>query len=122
MEQQAVKSSAAEAQRRGVSGQSIRRLQLKSSQAASDPNELYGNQLERFLSLLVQADLRLVGSSVGHRIQLVDCRMTVEGQELDSLTEAVYQRLTAILHQSGRTTFKAWKLLWKRRGGFRCAG
>ena len=98
-EQQGVKPRAAEAQQRGVAGQSIRRVQLKSSLEPSDPNELYGNQLERFLFLLVQADSRLVGSSVGHRIQLVDCRMTVEGFELDGLIEAVYRRLTAILCQ-----------------------
>ena len=84
---------------RGVSGPPIRRVQIASSLAASDPNDLYGSQLERFLSLLMQADSRLVGSKVGHRIQLVDCR-TVEGQELDSLTEEVYRRLTAILCQS----------------------
>ena len=100
MEQQAVRTSAAEAQQRGVPGPPIRRVQLKSNLAPSDRNELYGNQLERFLSLLVQADSRLVGSSVGHRIQLVDCRMTAEGQEFDSLTERVYRRLTAILRQS----------------------
>ena len=98
MEQQGVGTSA-DAQQRGVPGPRIRRVQLKSNVAPSNPNELYGNQLERFLSLLVQADSRLVGSSVGHRIQLVDCRITAEGQELDSLTEAAYRRLTAILQQ-----------------------
>ena len=100
MEQQSVRTSAAEAQPRGVPGSQIRRVQLKSNLAPSDPNNLYGSQLERFLSLLVQADSRLVGSNVRHRIELVDCRMTVEGQELDSLTGAVYRRLTAILCQS----------------------
>ena len=99
MERQAIKSRAAEVWQRGVSGPPIRRVQIASSLAASDPTKLYGSQLERFLSLLVQADSRLVGSSMGHRIQLVDCRMMVEGQELDSLTEAVYKRLTTILCQ-----------------------
>ena len=98
MEQQGVGTSA-DAQQRGVPGPPIRWVQLKSNLAPSNPNEMYSSQLERFLSLLVQADSRLVGSSVGHRIQLVDCRMTAEGQELDSLTEEVYRRLTAILHQ-----------------------
>ena len=83
-------------------GPPSRRVQLKSSLNPSDLNELYGSQLERFLSLLVQADSRLVGSSVGHRIQLVDCRMTAEGLELDFLTEAVYRRLTTILCQRDR--------------------
>ena len=100
MDQQPVTSSAAEAHQRGGTGPPIRRVRLKSYVAPADPNKLYATQLERFLSLLVQADSRLVGSSVGHRIQLVDCRMTVEGQELDSLTEEVYRRLTAILCQS----------------------
>ena len=96
----ALRSSPVEAQQRGGAGPPIRRVQLKSSLNPSDPNELHGSQLERFLSLLVQADSRLVGSSVGHRIQLVDCRTTVvEGQELDSLTQAVYRQLTAILRQ-----------------------
>ena len=101
IEPRARRSSAVEAQAlQRVPGPRIRRVQLKSNVAPADPNELYGTELERFLSLLVQADSRLVGSSVGYRIQLVDCRMTVEGQELDSLTEAVYRRLTAILCQS----------------------
>ena len=99
MEQRAVSSSVAEAEQTRGPGPQIRRMQLKSNLAPSDPNDVCGNQLERFLSLLVQADSRLVGSSVGHRIQLVDCRMTVEGQEFDSLTEVVYRRLTAILCQ-----------------------
>ena len=119
MEQQAVKSSAAEAHQRGASGPPIRRVQVKSSLETSDPNNLYGSQLERFLSLLVQADSRLVGSSVGHRIQLVDCRMTAEGQELDSLTQAVYTRLTAILRQRDlweEGVFQSLEALVKEKG------
>ena len=93
MEQQAVRGGSPVPQ--------IARVRLKSSlKPPSDPNELYSNQLERFLSLLVQADSRLVGSNMGHRIQLVDCRISVEGQEVDVLTETVCKRLTAILRQS----------------------
>ena len=46
----------------------------------------------------LQADSRLVGSPINHRIQLVDCRLDVEG-ELRSWTQAVYKSLTAILMQ-----------------------
>ena len=99
MEQRALRASATEAQKRRGPAPPTRRVQLRSYRAPSDPNDLYSTQLERFLSLLVQADSRLVGSRVGHRVQLVDCRMTAEGQELDSLTEAVYRRLTSILCQ-----------------------
>ena len=100
MEQLAALRSSVPAQQRRTRGPPSRRMQLKTSQTASELNELYGAQLERFLSLLVQADSRLVGSSVGYLIQVVDCRMTVVGQELDSLTEAVYRRLTAILRRT----------------------
>ena len=101
MEQQAARSSGTDAQwRGGPAPQIMQRVQLQPHVAPSDHNELCNSQLERFLSLLVQADCRLVGSSVGHRIQLVDCRMTAEGQEVDTLTEAVYKRLTTILRQN----------------------
>ena len=58
---------------------SERRAWLGSSTAVSGTaHELFSTQLERFLSLLVQADSRLLGSNVGHRIQLVDCRRAVD--------------------------------------------
>ena len=78
--------------------QTTRVLLGGSSPTNSDAGELFGTQLEQFLSLLVQADSRLVGSNVGPRIQLVDSRLTVEG-ELGSWSEAVYSQLTAILQQ-----------------------
>ena len=61
-------------------------------------HDFFDTQLKRFLSLLVQADSRLMDSKVGHRIQLVDCRLTQAGQ-LGSWSEAVYSQLTAILQQ-----------------------
>ena len=79
----------------------MRRVKLESSNILSDFSAFaleHSNQLERFLEVLVQADQRLVGSAVGHRIQIVDC--TVGGEfEVDPLMEAVYGRLSAILAQ-----------------------
>ena len=75
-----------------------RGLQLKPSAAVSGVDQLFSTQVERFLSLLVQADSRLVGSKVGHRIRLVDCRLSREG-ELGGWVEAVSRKLSAILHQ-----------------------
>ena len=73
--------------------------QLTSSAVLSGGDEFFSTQLERFLSLLVQADSRLVGSSMGYRIQLVDCRLAADG-ELVGWADAVCGRLTAILQQS----------------------
>ena len=75
------------------------RVRIRGSSPSTDCGECFGTQLERFLSLLVQADERLVGSKLGHRIQLVDCRLALEG-ELGGWAEEVYSRLTAILQQS----------------------
>ena len=73
-------------------------VHLKPSAAVFGGDELFSTQLERFLSLLVQADSRLLGSSVGRRIQLVDSRLTMN-LRLGSWAEAVYGKLTAILQQ-----------------------
>ena len=60
----------------------------------------YQTQLERFLAKLVQADHRLIGTKVGHRIQVVDCTSFKQGTlELDTVLEATYSQLTAILSQ-----------------------
>ena len=79
----------------------MRRVKLESSNLLSDFLSFaqeHSNQLERFLEILVQADQRLVGSAVGHRIQIVDC--TVGGEfGVEPLMEAVYGRLSAILAQ-----------------------
>ena len=89
-----VEQPAAGAEQNGV----IRRAQLRSPRV-SDAGELLSCQLERFLSLLVQADPRLLGCNVGHRIQLVDCRLATDG-ELGSWAEVVYRQLTALLQQT----------------------
>ena len=75
-----------------------RRVRTRSSLTASHTGELFSSQLERFLALLVQADARLVGSSIGHRIQLVDCRLAVE-EEIGGWGEELYSQLTDILQQ-----------------------
>ena len=56
--------------------------------------------LDRFLAKLMQADERLLGSSAGHRIQVVDCRIGVAGEVgMHAVTNAIYGRLTAFLMQ-----------------------
>ena len=43
----------------------------------------------------------LLGSSAGHRIQVVDCRIGVSGEVgMDAVTNAIYERLTALLMQT----------------------
>ena len=72
------------------------RPSLKSPQL--DPQ--YQTQLERFLAKLVQADHRLIGTNAGHRLQVVDCIWFGQGApQLDTVLEATYSQLTAILSQ-----------------------
>ena len=60
----------------------------------------YQTQLERFLAKLVQADHRLIGTNAGHRIQVVDCTWFEQATlQLDTVLEATYSQLTAILSQ-----------------------
>ena len=60
----------------------------------------YENQLERFLGALVQADHRLIGADAGHRIQIVDCSLGLEGElGVDGFIKEVYGRLDAVLSQ-----------------------
>ena len=60
----------------------------------------YQTQLERFLAKLVQADDRLIGTNAGHRIQVVDCTWFEQATlQLDTVLEATYSQLTAILSQ-----------------------
>ena len=60
----------------------------------------YQTQLERFLAKLVRADHRLIGTTAGHRIQVVDCTCFEQGTlQLDAVLEATYSQLTAILWQ-----------------------
>ena len=57
------------------------------------------NQLERFLGALVQADHRwLIGADAGHRIQIVDCSLGLEGElGVDGFIGYVHSRLDAVL-------------------------
>ena len=78
-----------------------RRLKLQSLDGVGSSAQEYQSQLDRFLTKLMQADERLIGSSAGHRIQVVDCRIGVaEKVGMDSATNAIYGRLTALLKQT----------------------
>ena len=78
-----------------------RRVRLQSLEGVGSPAQEYQSQLDRFLAKLMQADERLIGSSAGHRIQVVDCRLGVAGDVgMDAATNAIYGRLTALLMQT----------------------
>ena len=78
-----------------------RRVKLQSLEGVGSSAQEYQSQLERFLAKLMQADERLVGSSAGHRIQVVDCRIGVQGEVgMDAATNAIYGNLTAFLMQT----------------------
>lgn len=66
------------------------------------------SQLERFLSVLILADQRLVGTNAAHRIQVIDCRKSSSiGLGMHMLEDVVYEQLRAILHQ---TDLWEWRL------------
>ena len=78
-----------------------RSVRLQSLQGVGSSGQEYQSQLDRFLAKLMQADERLIGSSAGHRIQVVDCRIGVTGEiGMDVATNAIYGRLTAFLMQT----------------------
>ena len=78
-----------------------RRVRLQSLKGVGPAGQEYQSQLDRFLAKLMQADERLLGSSAGHRIQVVDCRIGVTGEVgMDAATNAIYGRLTALLMQT----------------------
>ena len=76
-----------------------RRVRLQSLDGVGSSAQEYHSQLDRFLANLMKADERLIGSSAGHRIQVVDCRISVAG-EVGMNTNAIYGRLTALLMQT----------------------
>ena len=77
-----------------------KRVKLQSLEGVGSSAQEYHSQLDRFLAKLMQADERLIGSSAGHRIQVVDCRIGVAGEVgTDVATNAIYGRLTALLRQ-----------------------
>ena len=76
------------------------RLTFGSSDGVSAFDKKYENQLERFLGALVQADYRLIGADDGHRIQIVDCSLGLEGElGVGEFIEYVNGRLDAVLSQ-----------------------
>ena len=78
-----------------------RRVRLQSLEGVGSSAQEYQSQLDRFLTKLMQADERLLGSSAGHRIQVVDCRIGVAGEVgMDAVANAIYGRLTAFLMQT----------------------
>ena len=78
-----------------------RRVRLQSLDGVGSPGQEYQSQLDRFLIKLIQADERLIGSSAGHRIQVVDCRIGVAGEvRMDAATNGIYRRLSALLMQT----------------------
>ena len=78
-----------------------RRVKLQLLEGVGFSAQEYQSQLDRFLAKLMQADQRLIGSSAGHRIQVVDCRIGVAGEVgMDAATNAIYGRLTALLMQT----------------------
>ena len=82
-------------------GTRYRRVRLQSLEGVDSSAQEYQSQLERFLAKLMQADERLVGSSAGHRIQVVDCRIGLGGEVgMDAATNAIYGNLTAFLMQT----------------------
>ena len=78
-----------------------RRVKLQSLEGVGSAGQEYQSQLERFLAKLIRADERLIGSSAGHRIQVVHCRIGVAGEVgMDAATNAIYGNLTALLMQT----------------------
>ena len=78
-----------------------RKVRLQSLEGVDSSAQEYQSQLYRFLAKLVHADERLIGSSAGHRIQVVDCRIGVGGEVgMDAATDAIYRNLTAFLMQT----------------------
>ena len=60
----------------------------------------YEDQLGRFLGALVQADHRLIGADDGHRIQIVDCSLGLEGElGVGEFIAYVHARLDTVLSQ-----------------------
>ena len=99
LEGKEVESNVMEGKKMGI--RYNRRFRLQSLDGISSSAQEYQSQLDRFLAKLMQADERLIGSSAGYRIQVVDCRIGVAGEVgMDVATHAIYGRLTAFLMQT----------------------
>ncbi|CAK9015016.1 unnamed protein product, partial [Durusdinium trenchii] len=89
------------------------------SDGVSAFDKKYENQLERFLGALVQADHRLIGAHAGHRIQIVDCSLGLEGElGVDGFMKEVYGRLDTVLSQrdSWETRFRELEAFAEKNG------
>eukprot|EP00438_Fugacium_kawagutii_P029161 Skav216180 [mRNA] locus=scaffold2249:124226:133669:+ [translate_table: standard] len=86
-----------------------RKARCKSPLVGMDDD--YESQVDRFLAVLVQADHRLVGTMATHRIQVVDCSLSLEGEmTVDEVFADVYGRLTALLRQTDPWEIRLQKL------------
>ena len=95
------------------------RLTFGSSDGAEAFDKKYENQLERFLGALVQADHRLIGADAGHRIQIVDCSLGLEGElGVEGFMKEVYGRLDAVLSQrdAWETRFRELEVFAEENG------
>ena len=97
------------------------RLLFGSSDGFEACDKKYENQLERFLGALVQADHRLIGAdaAAGHRIQIVDCSLGLEGElGVDGFMKEVYGRLDAVLSQrdAWETRFRELEAFAEKNG------
>ena len=96
-----LKTSVMEGNKMGTRYRRRARVRLQSHEGLGSSGQKYQSQLDRFLAKLMQADERLIGSSAGHRIQVVDCRIGVGGEVgMDAATNDIYGRLTALLMQT----------------------
>ena len=69
-----LETSVMEGKKMGIRYGRVRLQSLEGVRSSvSSPGNDYQSQLDRFLAKLMQADERLIGSSAGHRIQVVDC-------------------------------------------------
>ena len=74
------------------------RLTFGRSDGVEACDNKYEDQLGRFLGALVQADHRLIGAHAGHRIQIVDCSLGLEGElGVGEFIGYVHSRLDAVL-------------------------
>eukprot|EP00438_Fugacium_kawagutii_P029157 Skav216176 [mRNA] locus=scaffold2249:87797:91111:+ [translate_table: standard] len=75
-----------------------RSLEMKVPSGSPTFDQGFPSQLERFLATLMQADHRLVGETLGHRIQIADCTVADPGEDaLEAWTAEICGRLSAIL-------------------------
>ena len=85
----------------------VRSSRFGTSSESLQFGQQYGSELERFWAMLMLADHRLLGATVGHRIQIADCTLAEVGIDIiEELTADVYGRLSSILSRTDQ---------WERR-------